>query len=100
MAPETCGPANTTTSPMTAAISTYSIIDWPLRRRVFLGDTPPRKEYPLHAFAAPFAQGLQYEPSVGLLQFFALVLPQRQNVNCLQCIKLESVAAQNRSGAA
>lgn len=35
---------------------------------------------PLHVYAAPFAQGLQYEPSVGLFQISAPVLPLRQNV--------------------
>ena len=65
-----------------------------------MSDPPPAAKLPLQTYAAPFAQGLQYGPSVGLLHFFALVLPQRQNVNCLQCIKLESVATQNRSGTA
>ena len=59
MAPETCGPANTTTRPMTAAINTYSMIDCP-RRRVPLGDTPPpRRKCRCMHIAAPFAQGLQ-----------------------------------------
>ena len=42
MAPATPGPANTITRPMIAMIRTYSMIDCP-RRRVFLGDTPPRR---------------------------------------------------------
>ena len=59
MAPETCGPANTTTRPMTAAINTYSMIDCPWRR-VPLGDTPPpRRKCRCMHIAAPFAQGLQ-----------------------------------------
>ena len=32
-----------------------------------------RPALPLHAYAAPFAQGLQYEPSVGLFQISAPV---------------------------
>ena len=53
MAPATPGPANTMTRPMTAMIRTYSTVDCPFGRRVNLGDTPPRKEFPLHACAAP-----------------------------------------------
>ena len=54
MAPAKPGPANTITRPMIAMTRTYSIVDCPFRRRVNLGDTPPRKELPLRACAAPF----------------------------------------------
>ena len=35
------------------------MIDWPLRRVVLGATPPPEAKLPLHAFAAPFAQGLQ-----------------------------------------
>ena len=47
---------------MIATISTYSAVDCPLRWRVNLGDTPPRKEFPLHAYAAPLAKGNAIPP--------------------------------------
>lgn len=47
---------------MIAMIRTYSAVDWPLRRRVLLGDTPPRKEFPLRAYAAPLAKGNAIPP--------------------------------------
>lgn len=53
IADETHGPAISTTRTMIAMISTYSTVDCPFGRRVNLGDTPPRKEFPLHAWAAP-----------------------------------------------
>ena len=53
IADETQGPAISITRPMTAMIRTYSTVDCPFGRRVNLGDTPPRKEFPLHACAAP-----------------------------------------------
>lgn len=53
IADETHGPAIGTTRTMIAMISTYSTVDCPFGRRVNLGDTPPRKEFPLHACAAP-----------------------------------------------
>ena len=53
IADETHGPAISTTRTMIAMISTYSTVDCPFGRRVNLGDTPPRKEFPLHACAAP-----------------------------------------------
>ena len=43
-----------------------------------LRSDPPEAKMPLHAYTAPFAQGLQYEPSVEQLQVIALVLPQRR----------------------
>ena len=40
------------------------MVDCPFRRRVNLGDTPPRKEFPLHACAAPLANGNEISPLV------------------------------------
>ena len=53
MADETHGPAINTTRTMIAMIRTYSTVDCPFGRRVNLGDTPPRKEFPLCSCAAP-----------------------------------------------
>lgn len=53
IAEETHGPAIRTTRTMIAIIRTYSTVDCPFGRRVNLGDTPPRKEFPLCAYAAP-----------------------------------------------
>lgn len=55
MAPETCGPANTTTKLMIAAIRTYSMIDWPLRRTVLGATPPPRRNCHSMHMLPPFA---------------------------------------------
>ena len=77
IADETHGPAISTTRTMIAMIRTYSTVDCPFGRRVNLGDTPPRKEFPLRSCAAPFGLDWLMLQRIDAISTYEITMPQR-----------------------
>lgn len=78
IAEETHGPAISTTRTMIAMTRTYSTVDCPFGRWVNLGDTPPRKEFPLRSCAAPFGLDLSSRGVYDAANRSTRNVPQRQ----------------------